>query len=76
MLLLFGALLYLLSVVSYWLQANHRRSGWLLTALASAGWLAYGCLLGQWTWIPFNIAFVVTAIYGWRRWRAPESQSS
>jgi hypothetical protein len=75
MLLLFGALLYLLSVVSYWLQARSHRLGWALTGIASAGWMAYGCLLGQWTWIPFNAAFIVVAIYGWRRWSG-ESQST
>lgn len=56
-------------LLSTWLIAEGRRSGWALALLAQGAWFAYALLSEQWGFAVSSTAFAVINAHGLRRWR-------
>lgn len=56
-------------LLSTWLIAEGRRSGWALALAAQGAWFTYALVSEQWGFVVSSTAFAVINAHGLRRWR-------
>jgi hypothetical protein len=64
-----GAVLYSGLAIAEYMQMHKHRVGWLVFAVDTVGWAVYAVLLQQWTWLPFEVLFLIISWHGWKRWK-------
>ena len=58
------------SFIGTWQLGERKRAGWILNAISSILWAAYGVTVHSWPIIIWDIWYLVPAYRGWKLWKS------